>query len=401
MLSPAQSLARTLWLRQPGKRYRFQLRAAAEPALLMERVGQKSPRSELTTGGAAADAISGAVLVDPEFRLVFCAPNDPPALLMRLASWARQASPDLPAVATLIGAGAAEADFDWTSDAAVEAIDPASLTVYRNSKVWAGLVSADAASVADVLAGCQPGERLWYWLCGAPGLPLLLQPVSKDPNRDRLNALIDIVEQGGPAAAATGVGYVADDGSLQLIGPTLHAGLLPPVAEWVRRHGAQYPSLARLAGTRLLRSVRGRVAEVIDLPALWDGVPRPVPPGTTAETASLFAAMQPGAEYWFWLTGAAPRGAFMSLASMSDDPEGTGFIARMDRLYRRFPGSYADAVSGIVRRLDSGALVFATAQAQLDHWPALRQRLADAYGAAEPGLARAELLLGGSRLTAV
>ena len=91
----------------------------------------------------------------------------------------------------------------------------------------------------------------------------------------------------------------------------------------------------------------------------------------------------------------------MSLASMSDDPEGTGFIARMDRLYRRFPGSYADAVSGIVRRLDSGALVFATAQAQLDHWPALRQRLADGYGAAEPGLARAELLLGGSRLTAV
>jgi hypothetical protein len=122
-----------------------------------------------------------------------------------------------------------------------------------------------------------------------------------------------------------------------------------------------------------------------------------VVPATTGETEALLAALRPGQECWFWLPGTAPRGAFLSLAAMDADGEGTAFGARMAMLYRRFPDSHADAISGVVRRLASGSLVFAAAGPVTGDWPMLKQRLVARYGTAEPALVDADLLVAPGR----
>jgi len=199
------------------------------------------------------------------------------------------------------------------------------------------LPNADPACVAAALSACLPGERLWYWLTDAPGafgVPLLLQSVADDPNRDCLNALIDFVERGTPGRAATGICHATDDGSLQFIGPDLHPTMLPVLADWVKDWVDDHPALARLSGCRLLRSVRGKVQDVIEEPAVWDGITRPAAPATSAETDHLLTSLQPGQECWFWLTGTAPQGVFLTLGAVAMTPRAPGSAPK-------WPGSIA------------------------------------------------------------
>jgi hypothetical protein len=263
-------LARTLCLRQPGSTYRFSLRLAPERELRMT-----ATRNGAAGDGGASAGFSGVAVVDDEGKLVFCAPGDPQRLLWALSEWAKAMAGRLPAAAALIGTGAAAWDGRTSPDLAA-------LAIRRDDTLWSGVATAEPGQVARVLRACAPGVRIWYWLTDMPGsfgLPLLLQPVSGDPNRDFLNALIDFVTPGGPGPAETGIAYATDDGTFQFLGAGLRHAHLEALAQWVRRSAALRPDLARLSGARLLRTVRGRVEEVIDDEALWEGLAPPVSSG--------------------------------------------------------------------------------------------------------------------------
>ncbi|MBW4090551.1 MAG: hypothetical protein HIU82_05510 [Proteobacteria bacterium] len=385
-------LTRLLSTRAPGYRYRFVFDGVRQPGL---RLVQVRPRAaDRGARDETGDAIVGAVLVEDDFRVVFCGQHDPADLLARIVGWARDATPGTPAVAALVGAGAARIDAAVVNDEAVRAIELDRLTIYRDKAVWTGLARADHASVAAVLGGCLPGERLWFWMTDAPGKsgpPLLVQSVVSDPNRDYMNALIDVAEADGARRPKTGIVYATEDGILQFISPHLDAALLPVLADWVRRNMAEHPALRRLVGCRLVRAALGRAAEVIEQPALWDGIDRWPGPATSAETDTILAGLRPGAECWFWLTGTAPSGIFLSLSAVIDDPDGSAFAARAAGLYRRFPKSHVDAVAGVLRCLGGGSLVFTTQGVDVAQWPVLRQRLAKRHAAAAPAIAAAEL----------
>lgn len=408
-----QRLSRQLWFRGSGQRYRFVLQPADPAGLALEPVG----------GGAAAaagapvseayaalperqrgEAVVGAVLVGAQARLTFCSAADPDALLRRLGAWCRQAAPFAPAVAGLIDAGAATAAFDWRSDAAIRALDPASLTVRHDPAAWRSILRADAAQLAAALTGRYPGERLWYWLGldaeQSRPLPPVLLPVASDPNRDRMNYLIGTVEPNATGGRASGICYVTDDGRVDFVGPDLERAYLESLAAWTRKRAAAAPALARLADCRLVRTVGAQVAEIIDDAALWRGLTRPPAPATMAETRAILTGLRPGEEYWFWLTGACPDGGFLTLAGVADDPEGVAFVARVQGLYRRFERAFTDAVSGVARVTGERGLLFVSATADVGTGPDTMRRLGVLLQEAGVALGSAPLIdANGRRMT--
>lgn len=261
-----EALARTLCLRQPGSAYRFVLRDNPAPELQLTAMREARPAAP----GYPGD-VTGVVITDENYRLLFYAPTNPRALLQRLAVWARDAIVDLPAAAALIGAGAAR----WERQ---DEPPPPALRVCRDDRVWTGLAIPGPAQVASVLARAAAGERLWYWLAEAPGAlgaPLLLQSVERDPNRDFMNALIDFAERGDPGPAQTGIAHTTVDGALQFLGRKLSSDHLVTLSRWVHASLTDFPDLARLVGARLLCIDGGRVAAVVDDPACWRGIARP------------------------------------------------------------------------------------------------------------------------------
>jgi hypothetical protein len=263
-------LARTLCLRQPGSTYRFALRFFPELELRMTRT-----RGTPTQGDAGDAAFAGVAIVDDAGKFVFCAPGEPRRLLWGLSEWAKSAADRLPAAAALIGSGAAP----WEGGTL---LDPARLAIRRDDALWSGVANPGPEQTARVLSGCAPGDRLWYWLTdepGASGLPVLLQPARDDPNRDFLNALIDVVALGDPGPAETGIAYATVDGEIQFLGAGLRRAHLDALAAWVGDGAGRHPELGRIAGARLLRTTAGRVQAAIEDATVWDGVARPAPTG--------------------------------------------------------------------------------------------------------------------------
>jgi hypothetical protein len=387
-------LSRALWFRNQTQPSRFVFSPASPAGLLIEPLTRAGAAALVTHIKALRDRglhpSAGAVYVDDDGRLVFCGRNLPPDLLKQLADWARQNARDIPAVANLIGAGVAPVGTDLAGDEAIRALDLDDLTVQRDPAVWSDLLPPTAATTASVLADRLPGERMWYWLSNdvPDGVaPLLVQPVAWDPNRDRQDLLILQAEAAGAGEAATGTCMVVDDGRLQLLGAELYPGLLRVLAEWVRSEAGRHPGLARLWNCQLLRTSGGRVQQVIEDAGLWAGVPRPVAPGTLGEAASLLERLGDGQEYWFWATAAGNDGPFLGLSPVAADPDGTAFRERVAAFYKRFPESFRDALSGVVRRVPGGGLLFSTKDARVDHWPALARSLAERHAGAHPGLA--------------
>jgi hypothetical protein len=280
--------------------------------------------------------------------------------------------------------GAARWDGDTGDRDAVAAVDLSQLSVFRDDRHWAGLFRPSPGHVADVLQRCLPGERLWYWLTDQPGklsMPLLLQGVQEDPNREGLNALLDAVEATAPGPAAMGLAYATEDGVFQFMGGDLKTTHLKTLADWVRAHVSQHPALARLSGCQLAVTANGKVQKVISDDGLWSDLPRPAVPGTAAETEGLLSSMRLGESFWFWATGSAPKGAFLSLAPVGTDPEGTAFRDRVEGFLRRFPESHADAFVGTVERSAEGSLRFQAARGAPEQWPGLAANLARVHPA--------------------
>lgn len=379
-----RDIVRALCLRQPGSRYRFTLRMTPEPALDITPL-----RTEPAT--PPADGLSGIVLVDADLHPVFCAATAGPRLLADLAAWTKRPGASVPAAAAIRRAGAARWEGD-PADAAAAALNLDNLDIYRDDALWNGAVRADAAETSRVLEASMPGERLWFWLTEAPGsfgMPLLLQAVGEDPNRDGLNALIDFVEPGGPGPAVTGFAYTGQDGVLQFVGPGLTRPHLEAIAAWVRANVADHPGLARLGGCCLAPTQDGRVAALIEDAGLWTGVPRPAVPGTAAAAEAALLGLKPDEDCWAWVI-ATGSGAFLSVSPVKGDAKGEAFKARLPGFQRRFEAAQGDGLTGVLRRLASGGLQLVTRQ-DASAWPDLRDRLAESHPAAADLLRACEL----------
>jgi hypothetical protein len=168
--------------------------------------------------------------------------------------------------------------------------------------------------------------------------------------------------------------------------------MLETLATWVREYAPLHPDLRRLVRCRLLHATSGRVGAVIADEGVWRGMSRPAVPATAAETEERLAGLQSGETCWFWLTATATDGVFLTVAPQSADPEARSFGARVEGLYRRFPGAFQDATLGVLRRRGD-SLEFATAQQRLGDWPAVRRRLAEQHKAAAAALTDATLII--------
>jgi hypothetical protein len=386
-------VSRALWFRHPTRPSRFLFAPDSPMGLFIDPLGKAGTVAFATQIKAlkaqGLHMTAGALLVDDEGRCVFCAPGGTLDLLRTLADWARKNSADMPAVANLIDAGVARVQLDLGKDEAIKAIQLDQIEIQREPGIWDDLLQPTVATVAAVLEGRTPGERMWFWLCDdvpADVVPLLVQPVAWDLNRDRLDHLIGQVEAAGAGEAATGSCLIVDDGRMQFLSADLRPAMLAALADWVRANAPQAPGLTRLWNCRLLRTDGGIVKQVIEDPALWADVPRPVVPGTLAETAFLLEQLKGGEECWFWLTAHANDGPFLGLARLDADPDGADFKERVAGFYKRFPNSFQDALTGLVRRLPSGEVLFSTQDAHVEQWPAAIQALLDKQAAAHPGL---------------
>jgi hypothetical protein len=216
-------------------------------------------------------------------------------------------------------------------------------------------------------------------------VPLIVQPLAWDTNRDRTAWLIDRNAELGAGDGATGTCCITDEGTFQFLGDDLTPAMLLALAEWVGAYAAEYPALARLAHCRLLLTDNGAVAQVFADPELWtDVAPGPVA-GTVAATAAIVAELPDGGECWFWITGAEGT-PYLHLALAADDPEGEAFRAELPRLYDRFPQSHADAISGVMTKLSGERLLFVSAEGADDAFARQIERLLAQYGDRFPAL---------------
>lgn len=361
--SYAMELSRALWFRQPATRCRFLFAADDPEGLVVAPLGPKGTRTvveaakRLQASGRAA--VTGAMLVDGDGDAVFCLAGEPAPFLRSLAGWAAGRAGAVPALGTLLTAGAARLPAQLGADATVEALSLAELEVVRDPAAWDGLLPTDDASVIAILAERMPGERMWFWMCDDVAddmVPLLLQPVAWDPNRDRLDAQIRRLEAEGAGEGVTGYAFVAEDGRVQFVSGRLRPRLMAELVAWVRQQLAAHPAVARLAQCQFVVVRHGKVFEVLEDPLLWKGIEAPPAPGTLAGAAAAVARLAPNGALWAWATATAPGGGFLAVAPVVGDEGGTAFEVQAAGLYRRFPGSFRDASTGMLTREASGRL---------------------------------------------
>jgi len=359
----ARELSRALWFRQAQTRCRFLFAPDDPDGLVIAPLGPKGTQTIIEAANrlraSGRKAVSGAMLVDGDGDAVFCLAREPEPFLRSLAGWAAQRVAAIPALGTLDTAGAARLPTPLGADATIEALSLEQLEVMRDPAIWQELLRTDDASVAALLAERLPGERMWFWMSNdVPGdmVPLLLQPVAWDPNRDRLDAQIRRLETAGAGEGVTGYAFVTEEGKLQFVSGEPVLPLMAELADWVHQHAGSCPALARLANCQFVRVQAGQVLEVLEDPELWSGIAAPRAPGTLAAAGAALAALAPGESLWLWLTAQAPEGGFLALAPVAGDEEGATFQAEVAGLYRRFPDSYRDAVTGALTREAGGAL---------------------------------------------
>jgi len=385
-----EQLSRTLWLRKRGEVFRFLFDPAADPGLTLERIGQGGGVVRVAAAGAQGRRVdSGLMLVDGREGLAFCSAAEPMGLLRRLAGWAGGAIAATPALALLADAGAGPLTVDPADDAAAVAYVPDGEQVVYDQTLWDTLLEPVPATSAAALAATPPGERLWFWLAEdeTEGIvPLIVQPVAWDPNHDRTNWLIDRNIVRGAGEGIGGTATICDDGAIQFLGPGLYPEMLQQLARWVAREHTAHPALGRLVDCQLLDAEGGTVDRVIADPALWADVARDPVPGTIRATASVLADLPVSGECWFWLAGGPAEPPFLHLMPIADDPDGVAFQADLPRLYRRFPNAFANAVSGVMRRVTAERLLFISHDARVQQFPAQVKALLDRYGAEFPSL---------------
>ena len=191
----AQRVSQQIQDLRPGGRYRFWFSGATGPGLLMAPLDRSGPAllgdALRALAARLPDATTGAVLVDRGGRPCFVGRGAGVALLRDMATWARAHLAEVPALAMLSCAAAADADVDPNDDAQIQALDLGALRLVRADDAWEGLLSWSVADTAAALADAAPGEKFHFWWSSTASVPLVVQALTADPRRARCRALVE------------------------------------------------------------------------------------------------------------------------------------------------------------------------------------------------------------------
>ena len=211
------------------------------------------------------------------------------------------------------------------------------------------------------------GDRFWFWMCPEAGgdIPaLLLQPLAEDPGMKKLNEQTQQLTLPLTASPFMGLGNVNSEGRFRFSGPLANATRLSALAGWVKQQVEPHPELARLKDSALLNiSSAGTVRAIHEDPALWEGVPDVMVPGTLGESAMRLSRIRPGRPCWFWLAQNGPSNKpFLYLHAARKDPQGAAFAATVVRLRRR-ASSKGGEIRGLLQKTANGSVLLTTTDA--------------------------------------
>jgi hypothetical protein len=362
----------------PGARCRFWFSAQTNPWLVIEhldKTGTERFRGTLSEHHGA-HATTGLLIVDNDERCVVVTETEPEPFLQDLSRWVRRLGRHYPGLFKLVGARVLAGSLKLSDTNGLQESDFNLAEAVAAPDAWAGMSRPGAEQVAETLAMLWPGDRFWYWVSERNSVPPVLVSADSDPLLIRLNDLVKSI--GVRGAVSQGVGLVAQDGTLQLIGSDVTEKMLRMLAGWTRAHVEAHPMLGRLANTELVLSgERGRVLKIHRVPEQWQGVGAAVVAGSLKASAQALSSLKAGENAWFWLTRSGPgKAPFLFIEPMEDE---IPFDGSLRRLRKRFPDS-TDRVFGAVRRAMSGRLVFTTSIRTLDAFADVMEALATQEG---------------------
>jgi hypothetical protein len=232
-------------------------------------------------------------------------------------------------------------------------VQPGSLGDYSN-------VSQDLIhQTSEQLKRAIVGTRFWFCLWPEADLSaarLLVTPLQRDPGQRELSALI--ARQGRVGGRVLrGIATAGPDGSLVFGGVGLQRDDLLSLADWVKEHGHTQEGLRLLGGTVFLSlDGSGRVLERIEEPYRWSVAEAAPLPGSPQSAAARLDKIPVGASVWFWMTDRALDGRpALVIERATRDRQ----MTRLRDLVQGLRGGGIE-VSGTLRRVGTGALVFIT-----------------------------------------
>lgn len=182
-------------------------------------------------------------------------------------------------------------------------------------------------AVEHALLALYPGQRIWFWCSPEspePHPPLLVTPLSDDPDMAQLKAYARAVPLRPGAAFSMGAGHVDEDGTLKLGGSMVSANMLAPIADWARANVGAHPGLASLKGLTLMTVQNGQITAVHSDDTLWESMPMVSAPGSMGDTAARLSQLEQS--HWFALRGAgANTPPMLMLHPQESDPDGQFF----------------------------------------------------------------------------
>ena len=211
-----------------------------------------------------------------------------------------------------------------------------------------------AQDIGSALNSVQAGERLWFWFCPTSNPPLLLSPF-RNNDVASLQDAAKTLDVALDAVVCTGVASVSDEGAFCFGSPLIAGEMLGVLAAWVKANLADEPRLARLRDAVFitLRS-DGVVVSRHQNPALWEGIPSAVVPGTLKEVLRAISRVRAGADCWLWMTESGPGGQpWMLMRPIRKDPDGALFQERVRALRARSPQGGV-MVRGVLRVREAG-----------------------------------------------
>ena len=216
------------------------------------------------------------------------------------------------------------------------------------------------STLTETLDAMRVGDRGWFWFCAeAPDAVVDIAPFSAPGSREALLERARAARVPRGAVTCTGMAAVAGDGALQLGGPSLDAGMLDALAEWVAANAEAHPALQRLVGARLLRiNSQGDILERFEDAARWGALRRPPIASSLDAAAAALHALAADAPAWIWMA-AGPQGPVVVTRDTGEDPRAEAFAEQLLAARRRAAG--LPGLRGVAQRLSGGGLLVMTA----------------------------------------
>jgi len=257
-------------------------------------------------------------------------------------------------------------------------------------------------SLSSTLNQLSAGERGWFWMCTQVATEdpcIVITPFTAGNPKPMYDAAATI-ERPLAVVPIVGVAAVGSDGRLNFASMFLEQEDLPRLADWTQKNIEKYPALSRLRDTILVQlSQDHKILNRFEDASLWEGIEKPVVPGTAAAELRILSKFKPGRKAWYWMTDKGPDGKPFFFANSSKvAPE--KFAAEVTKLQLRIPQNGKTAF-GYVEVNKNNVLVF-TSQSDADDGMQILKALQESYADDASALQTARFLqMDGARIIKV